>query len=1008
MNVPFAVLLSAVAALLFATPITGRLPPTGMPVGEFAFGDFPPLACNSQLNVTACTSFADKEYDLWNIVIIPCGECLIFDLPDDASNVTFDAGLEIVGKLVFPKNKKATIYAPFIHVQGVLEIINDEIVTNETSIEIIMTGTTDEPFYPHQDNMASCLNKFCNAGKKTIAVAGGQLNIKALPDECPTWVKLLDVIKDKETVVNPEIYPKPPIPDPGCGLSPFSEDFESGPGQFKSSLGSIDTVESGSHDNSAFFRVADRTRSWQGPFIGFTHFLRDCMIPNEKYLIKTKYRLVPTDSTPSNCQTNGTDCLNLMLHHMTNETKGSWRLLFATPPAARSQDNEWTDFYAVIEFLETDIQPDGIYQMLYFSGPEPGVMIDIDDVELTLPTANMFPDPNSMICENLITNGDASLSDQFAFPFVLVGNPGSHVSIKQEDNNGTANNYFSVVGRNATWTTITQDMINDCIVLNSIYNFRMKIRVHSTNSTKVRFTIKTFSPLAQNPNYIVESIGYCPPASKATGWVQCSRNFLFENIHESATKIELSFIVEDNLDADIDYDDISIILHAPPVRKLVVPGEVTKCWGVGSKILQTSHTLNWKDHNILTIENITSDADGNSVLFVDKGIAKPTTSKDDPRVAVEVALLSRNVKITGADDDPVNPLHGANLMVLHTPDVAQTIEGVLFQKMGQMGNLGKYPIHMHINSNVEGTVISKNSIIDSNQRCIVIHDSHNITLEQNIGFNNFGHCFFLEDGIEQDNTFNYNLGAGQKITPDHGILSIAESDMFPATFWISNPKNFFLGNVAAGGEDNGFWYEMLAILRGPSQKKDPTYSLNPSSFVFGHFKDCVTHSNGGDGFKLYPNGYFPEERAWFENLYSYRNVGDGNLLHNSANLGIVGGYYADNRIQIEIDKQADDVVVKDLLVEGYTPLYQFEVEAGNRKSHCPAYRPLTGIQLHSFLRYRDSKGYHIKNVTFDYFGEEVGCYGSCAIEMDAEVRDGHFDAYAVLEDLHFPENAPMK
>jgi len=131
-------------------------------------------------------------------------------------------------------------------------------------------------------------------------------------------------------------------------------------------------------------------------------------------------------------------------------------------------------------------------------------------------------------------------------------------------------------------------------------------------------------------------------------------------------------------------------------------------------------------------------------------------------------------------------------------------------------------------------------------------------------------------------------------------------------------------------------------------------------------------------------------------------------MHNSGNLGIIGGYYADNRIQIEVDKQADDVIVQDLLVEGFTPLYQFEVEAGNRKSHCPAWRPLTGIQLHSFLRYRDSKGYLIKNVTFNHFGEDVGCYGSCAIEMDGQVRDGHFDAYCVFEDLKFPENAPMK
>jgi len=167
------------------------------------------------------------------------------------------------------------------------------------------------------------------------------------------------------------------------------------------------------------------------------------------------------------------------------------------------------------------------------------------------------------------------------------------------------------------------------------------------------------------------------------------------------------------------------------------------------------------------------------------------------------------------------------------------------------------------------------------------------------------------------------------------------------------------------------------------------------------------HSNAGEGFKLYPNGYFPEDRAIFENVMSFRNHGDGVLLHNSKNLGIEGGVFADNRRGIEIDKQADNVTVSNAVVIGFSDLYQIDVQAGDLASHCPAGIPLVGIQLHSFLRYRDSKGYVLTNVTFENFGEEdTECIGSVAIEMDDQVDNGHFNAFSSLRNLTFPAGSP--
>ena len=110
----------------------------------------------------------------------------------------------------------------------------------------------------------------------------------------------------------------------------------------------------------------------------------------------------------------------------------------------------------------------------------------------------------------------------------------------------------------------------------------------------------------------------------------------------------------------------------------------------------------------------------NSLLAQDEG-------EDGSNFSVEVGSLSRKVKFTAEEDD-VDPLHGGHLIILHTPNVAQTLRGVEIKNFGQQGNIGRYPIHLHVSEDLQGTVIAKNIIRNSNQRCIVVHGSHNATM----------------------------------------------------------------------------------------------------------------------------------------------------------------------------------------------------------------------------------------------------------------------------------------
>ena len=141
-------------------------------------------------------------------------------------------------------------------------------------------------------------------------------------------------------------------------------------------------------------------------------------------------------------------------------------------------------------------------------------------------------------------------------------------------------------------------------------------------------------------------------------------------------------------------------------------------------------------------------------------------------------------------------------------------------------------------------MVSKNTIRHSNQRCIVVHGTDNMIIKDNIAYDTKGHCFMLEDGIETGNHFIGNIGAQigipEMIIPNQGPNG-KETDDDPSVFWITNPSNYFVGNVAAGSEGSGFWFELkrrgirASLFEDLQPKKDRLYL----------FDDNVAHSSSG-------------------------------------------------------------------------------------------------------------------------------------------------------------------
>lgn len=265
-------------------------------------------------------------------------------------------------------------------------------------------------------------------------------------------------------------------------------------------------------------------------------------------------------------------------------------------------------------------------------------------------------------------------------------------------------------------------------------------------------------------------------------------------------------------------------------------------WTIGAEIVITSHTRNPDDAQVRKIVAVsTSPESGYSAYRLNATILRPTTILESPEMAVEVALLSRNIVFEGGSDTIT--YHGGHFMIFHTPIVQQTIEGIELKNFGQQGLLGRYPIHFHFSDDVPGSLVRKNSIRQSNQRCVVVHGTNKLRIEENVAFDTKGHCYMTEDGIETGNEFIRNLGAKtgvpERLIPESKIWNNGiETDNAPATFWITNPDTVFFGNVAAGSHDSGFWLEPK--LRGVRQSY--YVGQHPRFVPMRVFKNNVVHS----------------------------------------------------------------------------------------------------------------------------------------------------------------------
>jgi len=214
----------------------------------------------------------------------------------------------------------------------------------------------------------------------------------------------------------------------------------------------------------------------------------------------------------------------------------------------------------------------------------------------------------------------------------------------------------------------------------------------------------------------------------------------------------------------------------------------------------------------------------------------------------EVGLLSRNIKIQSSADSE-SSYKGGHIAVMAPGQMH--ISGVEFYRMGQHLEMGRYPVHWHLAGDADGQYVENSSMHFSYNRCVTVHGTHNVRVENNVTYDTVGHCFFLEDGAETGNQFIRNLGIQTKCHPTRSCQPFFQqaddvllpSDNNAATFWITNPDNVFRDNVAAGAEEIGFWIALPEHPTGAFEGTEEGQNIWPRRTALREFSGNVAHSN---------------------------------------------------------------------------------------------------------------------------------------------------------------------
>jgi cell migration-inducing and hyaluronan-binding protein len=295
-------------------------------------------------------------------------------------------------------------------------------------------------------------------------------------------------------------------------------------------------------------------------------------------------------------------------------------------------------------------------------------------------------------------------------------------------------------------------------------------------------------------------------------------------------------------------------------------------WRAGDEIVLASTDFNPRQAERRTITRVS----GNTISFTEPleymHYGEITFGVDERG---EVAMLTRNIKVQ-ASEDAAESYFGGHIMAM--VGSRMQVSGVELSRMGQHMTLARYPIHWHLGGDGRGQYIKNAAIHDTYNRCVTVHGTNDLRVENNVTYNTVGHCFFMEDGIEHGNEFVRNVAIQTKCHPTldcvptnlaangekdskyadpaafrkasfHSGNTLLPSDNTVASFWITNPDNSYIDNVAAGSDQVGFWLSIPEHPNGAFLGTEVSLNTWPRRTPLREFRGNTAHSNF-DGFLI--------------------------------------------------------------------------------------------------------------------------------------------------------------
>lgn len=340
--------------------------------------------------------------------------------------------------------------------------------------------------------------------------------------------------------------------------------------------------------------------------------------------------------------------------------------------------------------------------------------------------------------------------------------------------------------------------------------------------------------------------------------------------------------------------------------------EAADDWFPGDEIVLTSTDFDprWADRT--WVDTVTPTAGSDTIEVVNYvsehwsgQVGNSVAGLPDVNVAGEVALLSHNVKVWSPDSYASQNLYaecgndvffsdGAEIKISRGSGEAPLveIENIEVFNAGKYDEMGHYPIHFHHGGDLLGSYVRGVSVHGSSNRAIVLHGTQRVELANNVVNEIVGHAYYLERSDVYDtkhNTLVDNIGMG---VYDCNPLDIEIDSTGAAVFYFEDPRNSFVGNVAAGSEFAGFYDAQRSSL----DSVETGISLD-GWYMCGD--DAVDYASALPGLPL-DTAAFSYANVWYDDTkyedWGYTGVGapincEGAFAHNTVH-STQNGFYA--------------------------------------------------------------------------------------------------------------------